>query len=237
MTRHANEWSGSNQQTFSRFYDTYAPKLWGLILRAKLPTSRSERILSSTFKKAWPQLSQQTSTSASTFTWLLTLAYGEGLPPIQPAELMKNDNRSSQPVYVLLAGCCPDDQALLAQSLKTSMPQIEIGFIPTVNQTLQHLQNTSLESRKFPRLLLLNVERADGQSNWPILQQIKVSYRQLPIVLISTDQQGELALQAYDLGVNSFLVKSLDLDEWQKKLDALADYWLSIVTLPNQQKS
>ncbi|GAB4023429.1 hypothetical protein GCM10028808_73870 [Spirosoma migulaei] len=236
MTRHANELSGSNQQAFTRFYDTYAPKVWGLILRAKLPSLQSERILSNTFKKAWPQLSQQTSTNASTFTWLLSLAYSEGLPSIQPAELMQNDNRSSKPVYVLLAGCNPNDQALLAQSLKTSMPQIDIGFITTANQTLQHLQNISLEANKFPRLLLLNVEGSYDQVDWPILQQIKANYRQLPIVLISTDQQGDFALQAYDLGINSFLIKPLDLDEWKTKLAALADYWLSIVTLPNQQK-
>ncbi|HLL95765.1 MAG TPA: hypothetical protein VK404_12355 [Spirosoma sp.] len=239
--------SGKNQQPFSIFYETYAPKLWGIILLAKLPASQSENILINTLKKAWQKLGQQVHPVEPTFATLLTLAYSEGLPgefihtirqtPRPPTPMNANPLYLDRSVPVLIAGCTEADQALLTQSLEAGKLQVKATFTAKTDQVLPHLQASSADSHNFPRLLLMTVEERDGQTDWQLLQQIKASYRQLPIVMICTDQQGDTALQAYDLGVNSVLIKPFDLAEWKKTLASLAEYWLTVVTLPTQQRN
>lgn len=78
------------RQRFAFFYDEYAPKLWGLIIRANLPASVSERILANTFSKAWPPPHRQSLSGHQLLTWLLRLAYAEGLPVVTlPPELKR----------------------------------------------------------------------------------------------------------------------------------------------------
>lgn len=72
----------SEPQAFKCFYEQYASKLWGLILSAKLPAYESETILVQTFSKAWLHPHRQEVGEKGLFTWLLSLAYAEGLPPL-----------------------------------------------------------------------------------------------------------------------------------------------------------
>lgn len=70
----------THQQTFTAFYDIYAPKLWGLISGANLPVYQSEIILIETFTKAWQQVDRSTLTEKQMFIRLMGLASREGLP-------------------------------------------------------------------------------------------------------------------------------------------------------------
>ncbi|GAB3219906.1 hypothetical protein [Spirosoma arcticum] len=68
-------------QGFTSFYDQYAPKLWGLILSADLGASASKTILVRTFMNAWHHPHRQVIGEHQLLTFLLSLAYTEGLPP------------------------------------------------------------------------------------------------------------------------------------------------------------
>jgi hypothetical protein len=70
----------SEGQAFESFYDTYAPKLWGLILKADLPALQSESILLNTLTKAWLQRDLEAPTQPHFLTRLIGLACREGLP-------------------------------------------------------------------------------------------------------------------------------------------------------------
>lgn len=68
------------QRAFCVFYAAYAPRLWGLILTAKLPVSDSETILTNTFVKAWNHPDRPAPVDKRSLSWLIKLAYAEGLP-------------------------------------------------------------------------------------------------------------------------------------------------------------
>ncbi len=70
----------ANHQTFSSFYDVYAPKLWGIVVLANLPVAESETILINTLAKAWRQFGQGILNEKHIFTHLIILAHKEGLP-------------------------------------------------------------------------------------------------------------------------------------------------------------
>jgi CheY-like chemotaxis protein len=243
MDSYANGLARSNQQAFALFYDTYSPRLWGIILLAKLPAAQAETILINTFKKAWQPLGQHTLRVELTFPDLLTIAYGEGLSrehlqnSLLP-KLTKTRMNATQPSWgksmnVLIIGCSPDDQAVITQSLKVRMSQAKPIFASGTDQSLHLLGTSSAHTNQFPRLLVLTLSVADEQTDWQFLQQVRARYRQLPIVIIGAHHQAHLALTAYDLGINSFLIKSSDLGEWKIQLTSLSEYWFEIVTLPN----
>jgi DNA-directed RNA polymerase specialized sigma24 family protein len=72
--------TGQDEQEFALFYATYTPKLWGLMRLANLPTARSEAILVNVLVKAWQHPDRQLFISKQPVSWLLSLAYAEGLP-------------------------------------------------------------------------------------------------------------------------------------------------------------
>jgi DNA-directed RNA polymerase specialized sigma24 family protein len=67
------------KDTFSLFYDQYAPKLWGLIVQAHLSTQESEAILENTFLRAWLDPNRLKMTGKPVLPWLIFLANSEGL--------------------------------------------------------------------------------------------------------------------------------------------------------------
>lgn len=80
-------------------------------------------------------------------------------------------------------------------------------------------------------LLDLNLPRKSGQD---VLEEVKndPDLRRIPIVILTTSSQHEDILSTYDLGANAFVTKPVTLDQLTKVVDAVDDFWLSVVQLP-----
>ncbi len=76
-----------DEREFSVFYATYAPKLWGLMRLANLSPARSESMLVDVLVKAWQHPDRQLAVDKQPVSWLLSLAYAEGLPATTPASI------------------------------------------------------------------------------------------------------------------------------------------------------
>ena len=85
-----------NQQTFTAFYDAYAPKVWGIILAANLPLLQSETILINTLTEAWRQLDLSILEDKYVLAILLKIACKEGLP-MNVLQTILNPNRVLRP--------------------------------------------------------------------------------------------------------------------------------------------
>lgn len=124
------------------------------------------------------------------------------------------------------------DQRLIAERLQTSLSKIELAYSSTSDETLACLDIMANEYYNFPGLLLLDLEIASRPVAWQLLEKIRASYQLLPVVLISLDGRSETIRQAYDLGANGFVHKSMNWYRWEQQLASLADYWLQVVSLP-----
>ena len=65
---------------FTTFYAEYAPKIWGLLVEAKLPAPQAEAILINTFVRGWQASARGIAVDTPELTRLLSLACEEGLP-------------------------------------------------------------------------------------------------------------------------------------------------------------
>ncbi|XAZ82104.1 hypothetical protein A6C57_27560 (plasmid) [Fibrella sp. ES10-3-2-2] len=72
--------SAADQPAFEAFCQTFAPKLWGIILLANLPVVTSEDILVNTLVAAWQQRATQPLTGDYVLSGLIRLAHQQGLP-------------------------------------------------------------------------------------------------------------------------------------------------------------
>jgi CheY-like chemotaxis protein len=83
-------------------------------------------------------------------------------------------------------------------------------------------------------LLDLNMPRMDGRE---ALEQIKRDprLRLIPTVVLTTSNAEEDVFRAYDLGVNSFIVKPVSFKSLVDLIVAFGRYWFEIVELPSRE--
>jgi CheY-like chemotaxis protein len=89
----------------------------------------------------------------------------------------------------------------------------------------------STETR--PRLVLLDL-KLPKVSGLEVLQQIRGDARtaNLPVVILSSSTQDRDILRSYDLGVNSYVSKPVQFEEFAKVVTQLGLYWLLINKAP-----
>ena len=78
-----------------------------------------------------------------------------------------------------------------------------------------------------PKLVLLDLKmpKVDGMQ---VLKQIKSDERTrtIPVVLMTSSREERDMFSGYDLGVNSYIQKPVDFDEFRKMVKLLGLYWL-----------
>lgn len=78
-----------------------------------------------------------------------------------------------------------------------------------------------------PKLVLLDLKmpKVDGMQ---VLKRVKGDARTktIPVVLMTSSREERDMLSGYDLGVNSYLQKPVDFDEFRKIVKLLGLYWL-----------
>ena len=80
-------------------------------------------------------------------------------------------------------------------------------------------------------LLDLNLPKKDGRK---VLAEMKgdPELRRIPVVVLTTTQDQKEVHSAYDNCVNCFVTKPAELEQYTEVLEAIADFWLNIVELP-----
>lgn len=80
-------------------------------------------------------------------------------------------------------------------------------------------------------LLDLNLPKMDGRD---VLSRIKSdeTLKLIPVVVLTTSQAEEDVLRAYRLSANCYVTKPVDLHQFNRIVQAIEDFWLTVVRLP-----
>ena len=80
-------------------------------------------------------------------------------------------------------------------------------------------------------LLDLNLPRIDGRQ---VLTEIKndALLRRIPVVVLTTSAAEVDVMSAYELHANAYIIKPVDLVQFEGVIKSIEDFWLSIVKLP-----
>lgn len=88
------------------------------------------------------------------------------------------------------------------------------------------------EKRSFdnpPKVVLLDL-KLPKVSGLDVLKQVKSDKRtsHIPIVIVTSSREEPDIKVAYDLGVNSYVVKPVDFDKFVSSMSSLGLYWLLV---------
>ena len=81
-------------------------------------------------------------------------------------------------------------------------------------------------------LLDLNLPRKDGREVLAEMNEDRDLHR-LPVIVLTTSAAHEDVLRSYDLCVNAYITKPIDLGEFITVVRSIEQFWLSIVRLPS----
>lgn len=86
--------------------------------------------------------------------------------------------------------------------------------------------------KRNPKLILLDL-KMPKLNGIEVLQRIRANEptKQIPVVVLTSSKEDPDIQKCYDLGVNSYVVKPVEFDEFQKVICELGLYWM----VANQQ--
>ena len=86
---------------------------------------------------------------------------------------------------------------------------------------------------ELPRVILLDIKmpKVDGIE---VLRQIKANEitKNIPVVIMTSSKEQEDLINSYNLGVNSYVVKPVEFQNFAKAVSELGLYWLLVNETP-----
>ncbi|MDA8415499.1 MAG: response regulator [Betaproteobacteria bacterium] len=141
---------------------------------------------------------------------------------------------TGRPAEFLLVEDNPGDVRLTREALAESKLYNNLSVVHDGFEALRFLrQEAPYESAPRPDVILLdlNLPKVDGRE---VLATIKSTpeFKRIPVVVISSSEAEVDILRSYDLHVNCYVTKPVNLDQFIKVVQSIESFWLTIVKLP-----
>lgn len=137
----------------------------------------------------------------------------------------------NKPIEILLVEDNPNDMELALHALKKHNLANHIETVRDGAEALEFIFGTgayagrSLENG--PRVILLDLKlpKVDGIE---VLRELKADprTRRIPVVVLTSSSEERDIVETYDLGVNSYIVKPVDFEQFTEAVRQLGWYWL-----------
>lgn len=140
---------------------------------------------------------------------------------------------------ILVVDDDPADQFLVQEAMKSSNLNCNLRLVSDGDEALDYLFGRGRygDRTRAPRpdliLLDLNMPRFSGRQ---VARAIKNNpyLKKIPLVVLTTSSQEEDIEELYAIGVNSYLQKPTNFDEFTAALRDLSSFWLERASLPPQ---
>lgn len=149
---------------------------------------------------------------------------------------MTDGEWNSRTIEIFLVEDNPGDVRLTREALKEGKVANNLRVVSDGMEAMAYLrQEGDYASVPRPDLVLLdlNLPRKDGRE---VLAEMKADpeLRRIPVVVLTTSQAEQDILRAYDLHVNCYVTKPVDLEQFVGVVRSIEDFWLGIVKLPEE---
>ncbi|RFC37368.1 MAG: Response regulator receiver domain-containing protein [Candidatus Nitrotoga sp. LAW] len=139
--------------------------------------------------------------------------------------------------FILLVEDNPDDEALALRALKQN--RIDNGVVVARDgaEALDYLfgkgRYAGRDLNVMPALILLDLKlpKIDGLE---VLKQLRANplTALLPVAMLTSSREQSDLLAGYKLGLNSYILKPVDFDQFTEAVRNLGVYWLAINETP-----
>jgi two-component system, response regulator len=133
---------------------------------------------------------------------------------------------------ILLVEDNPNDAELTIRALKKNNLANNLVHLEDGQEALDYLYN---ENNEMPKLILMDVKmpRVDGIE---VLRRLKSDEKRkiIPVVMLTSSKEDKDIIDAYNLGVNAYIVKPVDFDQFVKAVTELGFFWLILNQPPSK---
>lgn len=140
------------------------------------------------------------------------------------------------PIHILLVEDNPGDVRLTKEALRDAKMINELHTVADGMEALAFLRREPPHaSAPRPDLILLdlNLPKLDGRG---VLSFVKSSseLRSIPVVILTSSDAEEDVARSYDLHANCYVRKPVELQSFLDVIQAIDDFWVSVVRLPRR---
>jgi two-component system, chemotaxis family, response regulator Rcp1 len=141
-----------------------------------------------------------------------------------------------RPIEILLVEDNPGDVRLTMEGLNEGKVRNNLNVARDGVEAMRFLRREGEYGDAVrPDLILLdlNLPRKDGRE---VLADIKADpdLKTIPVVVLTTSMAEQDVLHSYQLQANCYITKPVDLEQFITVVRSIEDFWLTIVTLPQQ---
>jgi CheY-like chemotaxis protein len=134
-------------------------------------------------------------------------------------------------IEILLVEDNPTDAELTIRALKKKNLANNLVWVKDGAEALDFLFATGeyvdRSEEDLPKLVLLDLRmpKVDGLE---VLQRIKADERtrKIPVVVLTSSKEDKDIVESYKLGVNSYVSKPVEFDEFTEAVSTLGLYWI-----------
>jgi CheY-like chemotaxis protein len=135
---------------------------------------------------------------------------------------------------ILLVEDNAGDVRLTREALREADVSVELTAVPDGEQALAFLRGEGPHAgAPTPDLILLdlNLPKKNGLE---VLEEIKrdPELRRTPVIMLTTSSSARDIAACYERGVNCYIVKPLDLDDFTLLVRAINGFWFEVARLP-----
>lgn len=147
---------------------------------------------------------------------------------------------TEEDIQIVLVEDSVDDMELTVRSLKSSNLVNKIVWLKDGEEATHYFKGEGkFEGRNTdikPRLVLLDL-KLPKLNGIEVLESIKSdsNLKSIPVVMMTSSNQGSDLERCYELGANSYVVKPIDFKEFTEVAKSISLYWLLINELPQKE--
>jgi two-component system, chemotaxis family, response regulator Rcp1 len=134
---------------------------------------------------------------------------------------------------ILLVEDNAGDVRLTREALREAEVAVELVAVPDGDQALEFLRGDGARPDRRPHLILLdlNLPKKNGLE---VLEEIKgdPELRHTPVIMLTTSSSARDIAACYDRGVNCYVVKPLELDDFTRLVQEINRFWFEVARLP-----
>lgn len=143
---------------------------------------------------------------------------------------------TARPIEILLVEDNIGDVRLTIEALKEGKVRNKLSVVNDGVEALRFLRHEGpYGDAPTPDIILLdlNLPKKDGRE---VLAEIKEdeTLRRIPVVVLTTSSADEDIVRTYDLHVNCYITKPVDMDQFISVVKAIDTFWFSVVKLPRE---
>lgn len=142
-----------------------------------------------------------------------------------------------QPVFILFVEDNSADAELAIRALRRSRISNHIELLQDGAEAIDFIfcqgKYTHRQITEQPKVILLDL-KLPKVSGLEVLRQLKSDPRtqMIPVVILTSSAEDRDVIESYKLGVNSYIVKPVDFEQFNKSVEQLGFYWLLINRSP-----